>query len=129
MACVWALHVCISCSRCCGQATQAILGSQEAGLRTYLLAYGAYFHSLSLDQLCQMFELPEKQARPCSPLASQVSRSDASRVNSVWGRASAVAEAANSQPGTCTSQPCLLQSPVARVLNGLFQCSRVTLPY
>lgn len=32
-------------------------------MRTYLLAYGAYFHSLSLDQLCQMFELPEKQAR------------------------------------------------------------------
>ena len=37
---------------------------QEGGLRTYLLAYGAYFHSLSLDQLCQMFELPEKQVRP-----------------------------------------------------------------
>lgn len=42
---------------------------QEGGLRTYLLAYGAYFHSLSLDQLCQMFELPEKQARFMSVLA------------------------------------------------------------
>ncbi|KAK9812688.1 hypothetical protein WJX72_002071 [[Myrmecia] bisecta] len=34
---------------------------QEAGLRTYLFAYGGYYHSLSQDQLCKMFDLNDKQ--------------------------------------------------------------------
>lgn len=38
---------------------------QEEGLRTYLLAYGSYYHSLSHDQLAQMFDLPDKKVNPC----------------------------------------------------------------
>ena len=38
---------------------------QECGLRTYLFASGSYYQSLSLEQLCQMFELPEERVR-CS---------------------------------------------------------------
>lgn len=87
---------------------RASWGSQEAGLRTYLLAYGAYFHSLSLDQLCEMFELPEKQARP-APRWRYKCHAHAFRIISVWGRAW-WAECADSQSGTCMSQPCLLQS-------------------
>lgn len=34
---------------------------QEAGLRTYLSTYNAFYNSLSLDQLCAMFDLPEKR--------------------------------------------------------------------
>jgi translation initiation factor 3 subunit C len=34
---------------------------QEEGLRTYLLAYGSHYQSLSHDQLCEMFDLPEKK--------------------------------------------------------------------
>ena len=34
---------------------------QECGLRTYLLSYGAFYRSLSQQQLCEMFDLPEKQ--------------------------------------------------------------------
>lgn len=37
---------------------------QECGLRTYLLSYGSFYRSLSQQQLCEMFDLPEKQARP-----------------------------------------------------------------
>lgn len=33
---------------------------QEQGLKTYLFAYGQYYDSLSLDQLCSMFSLDEK---------------------------------------------------------------------
>jgi hypothetical protein len=31
------------------------------GLRVYLLAYGAFYHSLSQDQLAAMFDLPAKE--------------------------------------------------------------------
>ena len=34
---------------------------QEEGLRTYLLAYGRFYSSLSISQLCDMFELPENK--------------------------------------------------------------------
>ena len=34
---------------------------QEDGLRTYLLAYGRFYSSLSIAQLCDMFELPERK--------------------------------------------------------------------
>ncbi|KAI7845552.1 hypothetical protein COHA_000843 [Chlorella ohadii] len=34
---------------------------QEEGLRTYLLAYGRFYSSLSIAQLCDMFELPERK--------------------------------------------------------------------
>jgi hypothetical protein len=34
---------------------------QEEGLRTYLLAYGSHYHSLSHDQLAHMFDLPDKK--------------------------------------------------------------------
>ncbi len=37
---------------------------QECGLRTYLFASGSYYQSLSLEQLCHMFELPEERVRP-----------------------------------------------------------------
>ena len=36
---------------------------QVEGLRTYLFAYGTFFHSLSAPQLATMFELPEKQVQ------------------------------------------------------------------
>lgn len=36
---------------------------QECGLRTYLLAYGSFYRSLSQEQLCEMFDLPDKQVR------------------------------------------------------------------
>jgi hypothetical protein len=32
---------------------------QIQGLRTYLLTYGQYYVSLSLNDLCSLFELPE----------------------------------------------------------------------
>jgi translation initiation factor 3 subunit C len=32
---------------------------QEEGLRTYLLSYGRFYSSLSIVQLCDMFELPK----------------------------------------------------------------------
>lgn len=31
------------------------------GLRTYLLAYGAFYHSLSQEQLCEMFDMSDKE--------------------------------------------------------------------
>jgi hypothetical protein len=34
---------------------------QEEGLRTYLLAYGRFYSSLSIAQLCDMFELGERK--------------------------------------------------------------------
>ncbi|BDA51264.1 Eukaryotic translation initiation factor 3 subunit C [Coccomyxa sp. Obi] len=34
---------------------------QQEGLRTYLLTYGAFYHSLSQDQLSDMFDLSEKE--------------------------------------------------------------------
>ena len=34
---------------------------QECGLRTYLLSYGSFYRSLSQEQLCKMFDLPDKQ--------------------------------------------------------------------
>lgn len=37
---------------------------QECGLRTYLLSYGSFYRSLSQAQLCEMFDLPEKQVGP-----------------------------------------------------------------
>lgn len=45
---------------------EAVLGMlraklQEEGLRTYLLAYGRFYSSLSIAQLCDMFELPERK--------------------------------------------------------------------
>ena len=36
---------------------------QECGLKTYLFSYGSYYSSLSLQQLSQMFELPEMKVR------------------------------------------------------------------
>jgi len=42
---------------------------QEVALRTYLLSYGAFYSSLSLAILCEMFELEEKECyRLCSKL-------------------------------------------------------------
>ena len=38
-----------------------MLQVQQCGLKTYLLAYGNYYSSLSLEQLTQMFQLPEKK--------------------------------------------------------------------
>lgn len=45
---------------------EAVLGMlrgklQEEGLRTYLLAYGRFYSSLSIAQLCDMFELPQRK--------------------------------------------------------------------
>ncbi|PSC74602.1 Eukaryotic translation initiation factor 3 subunit C [Micractinium conductrix] len=45
---------------------EAVLGMlrskmQEEGLRTYMLAYGRFYSSLSIAQLCDMFELPERK--------------------------------------------------------------------
>ena len=34
---------------------------QEEGLRTYLLAYGSFYHSLSHKHLSSMFDLPDKK--------------------------------------------------------------------
>jgi translation initiation factor 3 subunit C len=49
-----------------GANKDAVLGMlktqvQQCGLKTYLLAYGNYYSSLSLAQLTQMFQLPEKK--------------------------------------------------------------------
>jgi hypothetical protein len=39
---------------------------QAEALRAYLFGYGRQYDSLSLDQLCSMFELPEKKVYRCS---------------------------------------------------------------
>ena len=44
---------------------------QECGLQTYLFASGSYYQSLSLEQLCQMFELPEERVSWALVLLSQ----------------------------------------------------------
>ncbi len=41
---------------------------QQEGLRTYLLTYGAFYHSLSQDQLSDMFDLSEKEVCMLSSL-------------------------------------------------------------
>ena len=38
---------------------------QQASLRTFLISFGAFYHSLSLDQLCLLFQLSEKEVRAC----------------------------------------------------------------
>ena len=46
---------------------------QEEGLRTYLLAYGRFYSSLSIAPLCDMFELPERKvSRSCGEWAGWV---------------------------------------------------------
>lgn len=57
---------------------EAVLGMlrsklQEEGLRTYLLAYGRFYSSLSIAQLCDMFELPERKVGAARGLGRTVS--------------------------------------------------------
>ena len=42
----------------------------KQGLRTYLLAYGAFYHSLSQEQLCEMFDMSDKEVWLLNPMFS-----------------------------------------------------------
>ena len=58
----------LPCWNLLGQSKDVVLGLlktkfQEEGLRAYLLAHAKFYTSLSMEQLCNMFELPERRAR------------------------------------------------------------------
>ena len=57
----------LPCWNLLGQSKDVVLGLlktkfQEEGLRAYLLAHAKFYTSLSMEQLCNMFELPERRA-------------------------------------------------------------------
>lgn len=43
--------------------TEMLYPCAVQGLRTYLLAYGAFYHSLSQEQLSEMFDMTDKEVR------------------------------------------------------------------
>ena len=56
------------------------------GLRTYLLAYGAFYHSLSQQQLAEMFDMTDKQVPPLA-VPNPLLHPDFNRWGSMAGRA------------------------------------------
>jgi len=57
----------LPCWNLLGQSKDVVLGLfqtkfQEEGLRAYLLAHAKFYTSLSMEQLCKMFELSERRA-------------------------------------------------------------------